>query len=110
MRASLPALDATEGPQDAPKVLRGHENQDSRCPPDMSRAIDRCRPDASAGARLPTTSVSELSPRRLSALPLRHALENRNDAQCAPSARPGISTPFRECAQSPWVFIVKSGD
>ena len=25
MRASLPALDATEGPQDAPKVLRGHE-------------------------------------------------------------------------------------
>ena len=25
MRASLPALDATEGPQDAAKVLRGHE-------------------------------------------------------------------------------------
>ena len=25
MRASLPAFDATEGPQDAPKVLRGHE-------------------------------------------------------------------------------------
>jgi hypothetical protein len=25
VRASLPALDATEGPQDAPKVLRGHE-------------------------------------------------------------------------------------
>jgi hypothetical protein len=25
MRAALPALDATEGPQDAPKVLRGHK-------------------------------------------------------------------------------------
>lgn len=25
MRAALPALGATEGPQDAPKVLRGHE-------------------------------------------------------------------------------------
>jgi hypothetical protein len=25
MRAPLPALDATEAPQDAPKVLRGHE-------------------------------------------------------------------------------------
>ena len=37
-------------------------------------------------------------------------LENRNDAQRAPSARPGFSMPFRECAQSPWVLIVKSGD
>lgn len=25
MRASLPALDTTKGPQDAPKVLRGHQ-------------------------------------------------------------------------------------
>jgi hypothetical protein len=25
VRAALPALDATEGPQDAAKVLRGHE-------------------------------------------------------------------------------------
>jgi hypothetical protein len=25
VRASLPALDATEGPPDAPKVLRGHK-------------------------------------------------------------------------------------
>jgi hypothetical protein len=25
-------------------------------------------------------------------------------------ARQGISKPFRECAQSPWVLIVKSGD
>ena len=35
--------------------------------------------------------------------------ENRNDAQRAPSARPGLSMPFRECAQSPWVLILKSG-
>jgi hypothetical protein len=31
------------------------------------------------------------------------------DAQRAPSARPGISMPFCECAQSPWVLIVTSG-
>jgi hypothetical protein len=37
-------------------------------------------------------------------------LENCSDAQRAPSARPGFSMPFRECAQSPWVLIVKSGD
>ena len=34
----------------------------------------------------------------------------RNDAQRAPSARPRNSIPFRECAQRPWVLIVKSGD
>ena len=28
---------------------------------------------------------------------------DRNDAQRAPSARPGFSMPFRECAQSPRV-------
>lgn len=38
------------------------------------------------------------------------ALENRKDAQRAPSARPRFSMPFRECAQSPWLLIVKSGD
>ena len=32
-----------------------------------------------------------------------------NDAQRAPSARPGISRPFCERAQSPSVLIVKSG-
>jgi hypothetical protein len=37
-------------------------------------------------------------------------LENRNGAQRAPSARPGLSAPFRECARSPWVLIVKSDD
>ena len=36
-------------------------------------------------------------------------LEDRSDARRAPSARPGISMPFRDCAQNPWVFIVKSG-
>jgi hypothetical protein len=27
MRAPFPALDATDGPQDAPKVLRGHQTR-----------------------------------------------------------------------------------
>jgi hypothetical protein len=36
-------------------------------------------------------------------------MKNRSDAQRASSARPGFSMPFRECAQSPWVLIVKSG-
>jgi len=35
--------------------------------------------------------------------------ENRNDAQRAPSARPGLLMPIHECAQSGWVLIVKSG-
>jgi hypothetical protein len=36
--------------------------------------------------------------------------ENRNDAQRTPSARPGFSMPFHECAQSPESVIVKSRD
>jgi hypothetical protein len=35
---------------------------------------------------------------------------NRNDAERAPSTRHGFSVTFRECAQSPWVLIMKSGD
>jgi hypothetical protein len=34
----------------------------------------------------------------------------RNDAQRAPAVTLGFSRPFRECAQSPWLLIVKSGD
>jgi hypothetical protein len=40
VRASLPDLDAAEGPQDAPKVLRGHEIQDSRLLLHVSREVD----------------------------------------------------------------------
>jgi hypothetical protein len=53
------------------------------------------------------------SPRCSSARILRHIgeLQNRNAAQCAPLLRHGFSVPLRECAQSPWVFLmVKSGD
>jgi hypothetical protein len=38
------------------------------------------------------------------------AMENRNNAQCAPSARFGFSMPFASVPQRPWVLIVKSGD
>jgi hypothetical protein len=37
-------------------------------------------------------------------------LENGKYAQRAPSAGRGFSMLFRECAQSPWVLMVKSGD
>ena len=44
MRASLPALDATEGPQDAAKVLRGHEIRIADGGLMCLWTIDRCSP------------------------------------------------------------------
>ena len=35
---------------------------------------------------------------------------NRDEAQRAPSARPRFVDVSRECAQTPWVLIIKSGD
>ena len=58
--------------------------------------------------RLPTSSGSGNPRRGDRRHSFSHTLENRNGAQRAPSAPPGISLPFRECAQSPWVVIVKS--
>ncbi len=54
MGAPLPALDAAAGPQDPPKVLRRHEDQDSRGLPDVSRSVDRLAPQTVlASAQLP---------------------------------------------------------
>jgi hypothetical protein len=35
------------------------------------------------------------------------SFESRNGAQRAPSARPGFSMPFRECAQTSWALVAK---
>ena len=40
---------------------------------------------------------------------LRHTREPQRRTTRAISA-PGLSAPFRECARSPWILIVKSGD
>ena len=59
MRAPLPALDTTEGPQDPPKVLRAHEIRIADGRLMCLVAIDRCRPRrARLRAQLPTSSGS----------------------------------------------------
>ena len=62
---------------------------------------------ASAAAPLPMPSSS--GPLTAANHSHRPAVENRNEAQRAPSARPGFSMPFRRCAQSPRVRIAKPG-
>lgn len=108
MRASLPALDATEGPQDTPRVLRGHEIWIAEGLPDVSREIDRCRPGAPAAGSVRTSSGSDArrgDHRHSSSDTLR-----RNDARRAPSARPDTQCVFRDCAKIRGSRMVKSGD
>ena len=101
MRAPLPALDATEGPQDAPKVLRGHQIRIADGALNLSMAVDRFEDpgavDRGAAVRRGTRWPGQ---RAIAASARYNTLEHLSDAQRAPSARLGFSMLRRECAQS----------
>jgi hypothetical protein len=70
-------------------------------PPDMSMAIDRCRPDASAAAQLPTSSGAKLSPPVIVGTRSPTHWRTATTHNARHQRAPGISMPLRECAQSP---------
>ena len=85
----MPALDATEGPQDAPKVLRRHKIRIADGPESVYGSRQIRRPGAvdrgSASAAAPVGLVNEQSRRQRC-----DTLESLNDAQRALSANSGL--------------------